>query len=304
VACWKSWKERLSETSGKRLIFRWGAPKGFAAIIVFFLLALLFEFLLVYSFQSFGLTDANPWTGTLQIPSTDLSFRISVSPLFHFLPATVIVVLVSSWTYLTKYTAFIPSRAETAKRTLPSARRETQRREFRWLRRFSKSISRRLQGVWRSVKARFQRIRGVSYFAKRLYVARAAVRSALTVLALFLSMSLLLYVVVYPDLIYHGVIGLYRGNPSFLWFVTGTTDLVRGVGQALAPVNDALLGAAPGFRDGLAGFGASLTGSVVGLDVAGKYVLSQNVAAWVSAFVALFYGSFVSSRRYRRVRGR
>lgn len=298
---------KLSETHGKRLIYRWTAPKGFAALLLFLILALFFEFLLVYSFQSFGLTDKNAWIGTFQIPATNWSFIVSVSPLFHLLPITVIVVLVSSWAYLTKYTVFVPSRAEAARRTLPSTRRETEKHRLRKLRGFSKRISRRMHRIGRSVKAGLQRIRGVSYVSKRLYFARAAVRSALAVLAVFLSMSLLLYIVVYPDLIHQGVVGLYRSNSSFLEFATGTIDLVRGVGQALPPIdnlgtaiNNALLGAAPGFRHGLAGVGAALTGSIIGLDVTGKYVLSQNVAAWSAALVALIYGSYVSSRRPKR----
>jgi hypothetical protein len=297
----------LSKTRGKRLIVKWTAPKGFAALLLFLILALFFEFLLVYSFQSFGLSDKNALTGTFQIPATNWSFIVSVSPLFHLLPITVIVVLVSSWTYQTKYTAFVPSRTEVARRTLPSTRRETEKHRFRKLRGFSKRISRRMQRIERSVKAGLQQIPGVSYVSKRLHFARAAVRSALVVLAVFLSMSLLLYIVVYPDLIHQGVVGLYRWNQSFLGFVTGTRDLVRGVGQALPPlgglgtsINNALLGAAPGFRHGLAGVGTSLTSSIVGLDVAGKYVLSQNVAAWVSALVALIYGLYASSRRPRR----
>lgn len=300
-------KVRLSGTRGKRLIVRWTAPKGLAALLLFFVLALFFEFLLVYSFQLFGLTDKNAWTGTFQIPATNWSFIVWVSPLFHLLPTAVIVVLVSSWAYLTKYSAFVPSRAETARRALPSTRRETEKRRLRGLRGFSKRISRRVRRIGRSVKAGLQRIRGVSYVSKRLYFARAAVRSAVAVFVVFLSVSLLLYIVVYPDLVYQGVVGLYKGNPSFLWLVAGTTDLVRGVGYALPPVgdlgtaiNNALLGAAPGFRHGLAGVGAALTGSLVGLDVAGKYVLSQNVAAWSSALVALIYGSYASSRRFKR----
>jgi len=298
---------KLSETCGKRLIVRWAAPKGFAALLLFSILALFFEFLLVYSFLSFGLTDKNAWTGTFQIPATNWSFIVSVSPLFHLLPITVIVVLVSSWAYLTKYIGFVPSRAEAAKRTLPPTRREIQKHRLRVFRGFSKRISRGVNRIVRSVKVKLQQIRGVSYFSKRLYFARAAVRSALGILTVFLLMSLLLYVVVYPDLIHQGVVGLFRWNPFFLWFVVGTRDLVCGVGQALPPigglgraVNDALLGAAPGFRHGLAGVGAALTGSIVGLDVAGKYVLSQNVAAWFSALVALIYGSYASSRRPRR----
>jgi len=298
---------RLSETGGRRLIFRWTAPKGFAALLVFLILALFFEFLLVYSFQSFGLTDKNAWTGTFQFSSTNWVFSVSVSPLFHLLPITVVVVLVSSWAYLTKYTAFVPSRREAARRTLPSSWGEAEKPRLRWLRKFSKRMSRRVQRIGRAVKAGLQRIRGVSYVSKRLYFAKAAVRSALAVFAVFLSMSLLLCIVVYPNLIYRGVVGLYRGNPSFLGFVTGTTDLARGVGQAFPPIgslgtaiNNALVGAAPGFRSSFVGVGAALTGSVVGLDVAGKYVLVQNVAAWISALVALIYGWYASSRRPKR----
>lgn len=298
---------KLSETRGKRLIVRWTAPKSFAVLLLFLILAMFFEFLLVYSFQSFGLTDKNVWIGTFQIPAINWFFVVSVSPLFHLLPITVIVVLVSSWAYLTKYTAFVLSKAETARRTLPLTRRETEKHWLKWLRRFSKKISRRMQRIGRSLKTGLQRIRGVSYVYKRLYFARAAVRSALAVLAVFLSTSLLLYIVVYPDLIHQGVMGLYRANSSFLGFVTGTIDLVRGVGQALPPlgglgtaINNALLATAPGFRHGLAGVGAALTGSIVGLDVTGKYILSQNVAAWIAALFALIYGAYVSSRRPKR----
>jgi len=301
----------LSETRGKRLIVRWTAPKGFAALLLFFILALFFEFLLVYFFLSFGLSDKNVWAGAFEIPSTNWAFSVSLSPLFHVLPITVIVVLVSSWAYMTKYAAFVPARAEVARRTFPSARRETEKRRLRGLRRFFKRISRRVQKIGESVKAGFQRVRGVSYFSKQQYFARVTVRSALVVFAVFLSMSLLLYIVVYPDMIYEGIIGLYRGNPSFLEFVKGLGGFFQGLGQALPPisglgtaVNNALLGVAPGFRRSLAGVGAVLTGSIVGLDVTSKYVLSQNVAAWVAAFVALIYGAYTSTRLHRRVRGR
>jgi hypothetical protein len=292
-------KAELAKTRGRRLVVRWTAPKGFAALILFFVLALFLEFLFVYSFLSFGLSDRDVWTGTFQVPATNWFFTLSISPLFHLLPAAVIVVLVSSWAYLTKYTAFIPARVEAVKRPSLLARREQEARRFRALRRVSKRISRRLQRIGRMVKATFHRIRGVSYLSKRLYFARTAVRSAVGVLLVFFSLSLLLFVVVYPDLVYRAVIGLYMGNPGFLGFVKGTTYLARGFGDALALV---FVGGAPDFRNGLAQVGASLTGAVVELDVVGKYVLSQSVAAWVSALVTLFYGVYVSSRR--RVRRR
>jgi hypothetical protein len=275
----------LAGTGEKRLVFRWTAPRGFAAIVLFFVLTLFFEFLLVYSFQGFGLIDQNVWVVNLHF------FTLGISPLFHLLPLTAIVVLIFSWAYLTRYTAYVPAAAGAVKR--PLTRRELEKRRFRAWRRFSKRIGRRLQRI----KAGFQRIKGISYVSTRLHFARATVRSAFVVLMVFLALTLLLFVVVYPDLVHNWVIGLYRGNPSFLGFVRGTMSWARGFGDALAGI---FIGVAPGFHNSLASTGASLTGSIVRLDVAGKYMLSQNVAAWASALVALSYGMYVSSRRQRR----
>jgi hypothetical protein len=277
------------------------------ALIVFLVIAFILEFLLVYSFQLLGLTDKNAWILTLQIPGTSLSFNVVVSPLFHLLPVTVLIVLISSWTYLARYTAFAFARVEKGKRVSPATRREVEKRRLRSLRRFSKALSRRLQRVGRSVKAGFLRVPGVLAVSKRLFSARVAVRSALAVFAVFLSISLLLYVVFYPDVISQLVIGFYRANPSCLGFVTGVGDWLRGVGEALPPIGglgtalvNGLWEAAPGFRQGLTGVGASLTGSVVSFDVSGKYILSQNVASLTVIFVALIYGWYASSRRPRR----
>jgi len=275
----------LAETTEKRLIFRWTALKGLTAMVMFFVLTLFFEFLLVVSFQGFGLVDKTVWVGNFQF------FTLAVSPLFHLLPLIVIVVLVCSWVYLTKYAAYVPARVEAVRR--PLSRRELEKRRFKAFRRFSRNLDRRLQGI----KASFQRIRGISYVSRRLRFAGAVVRSGVVVLLVFLAFSFLLYVLVYPDLIYNWVVGVYQGNPSFLGFVRGTAGWARGFGDAFAGV---FIGVAPGFYSGLASAGAALTGSVVRLDVVGKYLLSQNVAAWASAIVALVYGMYVSSRRQRR----
>jgi hypothetical protein len=39
------------------------------------------------------------------------------------------------------------------------------------------------------------------------------------------------------------------------------------------------------------------------LDIVGKFALSQNLAAYAAAIIALMYGAFASTRR-RRVKGR
>ncbi|MEM2936297.1 MAG: hypothetical protein QW231_03875, partial [Candidatus Bathyarchaeia archaeon] len=68
------------------------------------------------------------------------------------------------------------------------------------------------------------------------------------------------------------------------------------LGWVASALNEALLAAAPGFRNALLALGAPIVNSVVGLDLVGKYLVCQNVAAWASATVALAYGRYVSSR--------
>lgn len=300
-----------TETRWKRLIVKWTAPKGFAAILLFFILAVIIEALLVYSFQILGLVDRNVWTATYLIPYVNWSFTVSISPLFHLLPIGVIVVLLSSWTYLTKYTAYVPHRIETARRVSTPTRHRQEKRRFKSLRNLSKRLSRRLQRIGRTFKSGIQRIRGVSYVSQRLFFARAAVRSAATVFLIFLSAVFLFTLVEYPDLIHSWTLNLYRGSPALLNFVSGTAQWFSGVGEAVPPldglgsaINNALVGAAPSFRHSLESAGASLTRPIVQLDAVGKYVLSQNLAAWTSALIALAYGAYVSSRPSRRPKGR
>jgi len=300
-----------TETRWKRLIVRWTGRKGFAAILLFFILAIILEASLVYSFQIFGLVDPNSWTGIFSVPVVNWSFTVSISPLLHLLPLGVIAVLLSSWTYLTKYTAFVPQRVESARRVSPPTRRELEGRRFKSLRRLSKRLSRKLQRLGRALSSGAQRVRGVSYILQRLSFARAAVRSAATVIAIFISVVFLSALVAYPNLIHSWTLNLYRGSPGFLGFVSGTMQWFNGVGRAVpalgdlgSAINNALFGAAPGFRQSLVGAGWSLTRGIVQLDVVGKYVLSQNLAAWVSALVAIFYSAYVSSHPSRRPRGR
>jgi len=299
------------ENRWRRLIVRWTGPKGFAAIVLFFVLAVILEVLLVYSFQMFGLTDPNVWTTNLLIPLANWTFSLSVSPLFHLLPISVIVVLLSSWTYLTRYTAFIPQRIEPARRVSTPTRRGPERRRFKSLRQLVKRLDRRLQRVGRVLKTGVQRIRGVSYISQRLFFARAAVRSAVIVLVVFLSVLFVLFLVEYPDIIHNWTLHLYKGSPALLNFVSGANQWFSGVGMAVQPlgefgfaVNKALLDSAPGFRYSLEAAGASLTGPIVQLDAVGKYVLSQNLAAWTSATASLAYGVYASSRTHRRPKGR
>ncbi len=265
----------MDEADEKRS-FTLTAPRGFLATLVFVLLAILFEILLVYSFIGLGLMDNSTLVVNLGV------FAFVISPLFEFLPVTVIVVLFCSWVYLTKYSTYVPPRPDFTRK--PMTRRELERRRFKGLRRFSRRIERRFQGFSSSV------FNGV-------HLDDAAVRSGLMVFFVFLALSLLVSVVAFPDLIYNTVVGMFMGNPFFLGFVRGTTTLAQGFGDALAGV---LIVVAPGFHSGLDSSGEALTGSIVSLDSADKYLLSQNIATWASALLALGYGIYASTRRQKR----
>jgi len=300
-----------SERSWKRLVFRWSAPEGAATMALFFALAIVIEYLVVYLFRSYGLADMQ----TFQLPSTVLT--VTISPLFHLVPFGVIIVLIFSWTYLTQYIAKVPRRGASMKK--PSARKplkKTRKKRFKSIRSFCTKVSRKLQKVTRVLKTSYHRIsagvlriRGVSPMMQRISFARAAIKSAVTVVLIFLVSFLTVYLVGYPSLIYDIVVGLYRGNPSFHGFVIGTIDAAGSIGQTLSPIgwlasaiNNALISAAPNFRSALEGFAVSIAGPLVGLDLMWRYVICQNVAAWISAIVALAYAQYTTRlyRRYRR----
>jgi len=281
----------------RRLFFRWTAPKGFAAVASFLGLALLVEYLLVYFFLSLGLTDKN----LLQIPLASPSLTITLSPIFHLIPMGVILALASSWIYLVKQVAVIPRGRELAKRAPTAPRKQSSKgasgRRFKALRRLSKGLSRRFQkvsrslgGFYRRMGAAALRIRGISYMAQRLHFAKATVKSAVNILAIFLTAVIVLYLLGNPKYIQDLIEGFYAGNPSFL-------DLIVKLWEwwGASALNGALLAVAPGFRSALLALGAPIVNSMVRLDLAGKYLVCQNAAAWASAMAALAYGRYVSS---------
>lgn len=290
-----------SEKRWKRLIFKWTAPKGFIAIALFFATALLIEYLMVYFFSLSGLTDKFLFK----------FFTINISPLFHLMPLGVIFVLVSSWAYLIRYMAVVPRRVSPAKKTPKPRRRQYPRerkRRFKALRRFFGGIGKRFGRVGRAIKAFFRRIgaavlriRGVSYLQKRLFFARAAVKSTVTVLAVFLVSVLTLYILAYPRLTYDLAAGLYKAIPSFHGFLLKTIEIGKAIAQALSPIgwlasaiDNALRDVAPSFRNNIEEFGAPITEPLAKLDLVWMYTLCQNVAAWISAVVALAYGKYTS----------
>jgi len=294
----------------KHLIFRWATQKGLATLISFFAFTIITEYVIVASFLSSGLTDKHLLTQTFQFPGTNILFTLSISPLFHLMPIGVILVLVANWVYLTRYVAVVPRRAEPSKKPpmKPKSRYpKLMLKLFKSIRQFSKNLGKRFEKINRSfskfsnrVKAAFLRIPGVSYLTQRLSFAHAAVKSSITVLAVFVVSVFAVYLLVQPTSIYDAVVGFYTGNPSLPYAVKGVCDGIASspIGGLTTGINNALAGVAIWFWNTFEGVG-KLTESLVQLDLVWKYVICQNVATWVSALMVWAYGKY-SSKLYRR----
>jgi len=228
------------------------------------------------------------------------------------IPIGVISVLAANWVYLTKYGAVVQRRVEPLKKPsmIPKVRyKKPKSRRFMLFRQFSKSLSKRFEKFSESLKAFFSRIsaaflriRGVSYITQRLSFARATVKSSATVLALFIVSAFGLSLLVQPTLIYDAVVGFYAGNPALPLTIKGIAEGIASspIGGLTTALNDVLAGMAIGFWGTFEGTG-KLTESLVQLDIVWKYIICQNIAAWVSAFMVWAYSKY-SSHLFRRKR--
>jgi hypothetical protein len=272
----------------KRLIIRWTTLKGATAIILFILIAILAEYLITLYAISLGVEDKSLLQWGFTFPGTQWNIVLTVSPLFHIVPAAVILSLTFSWTCLTSYFTIKP--AETPKpKTKASAKPET--KQLRAVKRFFGGVKRGLL-----------RVKGIAYVWQRIHFARAAVKSTLILLLTFGTLITVFSLLAYPNLIYHAIADAYQNNPSLLNFVKGTAQFFAPICAFFSAINSALIAAAPGLRDFAVAVG-SVTAPLTILDDAGKYLVFQNFAAWVSALATLLYGEYRRKAfRYRTVK--
>jgi len=271
--------------------------KGIAAIILFLIIVAVIEYLIVLYALNLGVEDETLLRWSFTFPGTNWIITIMVSPLFHLVPIAVIITLVSSWTYLTKYVAVKPHRTLKEKARPASKRRKAPRLK----------ISDAAKRFFGKIKSELLRVKGIAYLWQKIHFARATTKSALTVLLVFTVFIAIVSLLAYPQLIYRTISNTYQSNPSLLGFVKSTNNLTRGITEALGPIdwicssiNNALLSIAPVFRDFVVNLGGLLE-PLTDLDDVGKYLVFQNAAAWVSALTALFYGEYMrKSFRYRK----
>jgi len=80
----------------------------------------------------------------------------------------------------------------------------------------------------------------------------------------------------------------------------GVAKILSPIGWLASAMKNALLAAAPDFRNTLEALTAPAVEPMVKLDLVWKYAFAQYAAAFISALTALLYGEHASRSRRRR----
>ena len=248
-----------SETQNELSAFSWTAPKGLLLMGVFVVLALICELAMVTFFSYSGLADIS-------------LAPLPISPMYHLIPLAVIIVLVSSWIYLTNHIIKNPRRITKTKlsKTHSSRRRHTRRKKTS----FTDSIKNFLNKIGDSLS-------NTDSLHGRLSLNDIAFESTVTVLVFFLLSAIIIALLAYPRLFADFTVGLYSTTSPL-------QGIMQGLADALVPILSGLNSIAIGFSNaftGLIGPPVSLTGA----DIMLSYVFCQNAAAWISVLAVLFY---------------
>lgn len=236
------------------------------------------EYLIVLYAISLGVKDEALLQWSFSFPRTELTIAVVISPLFHLVPLAVVISLLFNWSCLAKYAALRPVKVQKGRTEIIS--RHDQRRRFRTLK---KSFGK--------IKSGLSKVKGIAFLWEKVRFARVAIKSAVAVLLIFLIFAIAVSLLAHPKLIYQAMSGAYRSNPSLLNFVTNTLRFFEPVGKYFSGLDGWLRAAAPSIRDFVSTL-SSLTKPLVDLDNSGKYLVFQNLAAWVSALATLFHGEF------------
>ena len=260
--------------------------KGLTTMILFLLIAAAVELLVVLYAMSLGLEDTSVLQWNLQLPGTSVSLPLAISPLFHLVPLCVVATLGFSWAYLVKRVA--TRRQEIRRGKIENLSRQKVEK---------KGILSRVRHAGRNFSKRVRAsLSRVSRFEQKVRFERPTVRSAVIVMLIFLTFTLLFLLLTYPKLIYYGMSSIYQSNHGLLDFVNSVDNWVKGAGEALGPIGgigkaitDGLIANSPGVRNLGVGLGG-LIAPLASLDNAGKYLVLQNAAAWISVISIFIYG--------------
>jgi len=264
-----------------RITLRWNSLRGALAVSLYLLLALTIEYAIVLSFLNLGLSETTPIRLSLNIPGIDITITLKVSLIFHLIPVGVVITMLASWIHLTKCIVRRPPK---------KAARPVERRTKR-------VRGRKALGERRSPTGFMNRIMvltgldKLSRWVVNMPFLRVTAGGAIITISVFLLSTAGLYLLLYPNSIYEAVLGFYRDNPSLLTFIYGTSESFKGLTQTLS-LSEVLTSLALSFRGAV---GASLSPTltvIAGLDTLSKYLLCQNMAAWISALSSILYGRY------------
>lgn len=250
--------------------------RNFSCKIAFLTLIILVEFGIVQLSILLGVSDS------LMISLG----TVSISPLFHILPLIVVIVLTLSWLYLNE-----------ALKIASYRKRE----------KFSEKIKkRRKTGKIGRINEFLQKIKLPESLGEVLR--SSSFKGAFVTIIFFSSLALIVYLITYPDMLYNFTYSMFKSNPSLLGFVITIRKFAFSIGQTLPPlgwiassIDNYLKSAAPGFKNSLSGLGG-LVNALANLDANSKYILCQNLAAWIPALIILAYGKYVSRPRIVRIK--
>ena len=168
-----------TEEPPRRMIFHWKTYKALIAIILFLIFTMLIQWCIILYSVNLGVDDVTMIQYRFQLPNTDWTITITISPLFHIIPLVVIVTLVSSWTYLTKHIAVRHNRKQIAD-SKPDKRR-IEKLEDRKIGR----LKARIRDFTEKLKSKLMKTRSIAYLWQKIHFARATIKSALMVLSVF-----------------------------------------------------------------------------------------------------------------------
>ncbi len=117
------------------------------------------------------------------------------------------------------------------------------------------------------------------------------------ILFIFLTFIMIFSLFAYPQLIYTSHIKrLSKSIQPYSTFIKGSAESFSTNWCNFCSFNDALISASPAFRDFAINFGTVIA-PLANLDDVGKYLVFQNVAAWIAALSALLYKGYLSKTR-------
>ena len=265
-------------------MIHWNTLKGSISIIVFLAVAVLAEFLVVLYAMDLGVKDVGELT-------TSWPVRITISPLFNLVPIAVIITLLFTWVYLTKKLS--------VRRVQPIGRAVIKQPTSK------KSQSPKVSAE--KTEPSRPKVTGLSSIWQKIYSARATIKSALIVFLAFAVLVLMVSQLAYPRVIYQAIAGSYQSHSWAYNFVVSVANSLSGFARAVSPIgwiataiHNGLVAISPGVGAIDVAFGG-LIGPFANLDPAGKYLVFQNAAAWISVTLVLLYGQYAGrSYRYRK----